>query len=216
MSYLAPRSLAVLLGSFDPPHRGHEWLVARLLEHAEAVLLLLPARHVHKQVLPGLNAPLHERLAMLALLEGREPRLRSRLSDESLFLRLDAALARVLPGTAISFAMGDETFDRLRDSERYFRAAHLAWGPAEARHLERLLPRTLVFGRHGAASGLTVPAEIAAISSTRVRRAAARLEREHAPEARWDRELGSLLAPDVLQHVHDLRPYRVAPVDDPR
>ena len=42
---LTVRSLCGFLGSFDPLHKGHEWIIDQLLKRFDAVLVLIPAVH---------------------------------------------------------------------------------------------------------------------------------------------------------------------------
>ena len=94
--------LGVLLGSFDPPHLGHEWMARHLLERADAVLLLVPAVHYAKRVLPPHTATFGQRLEMLRLVAGRLPgTVVAGLTREVLFVRLERRLRRLLPGTDV-------------------------------------------------------------------------------------------------------------------
>jgi len=188
-------SVGVYLGSFDPLHRGHEWVVAQLLARFGGVLLLLPGRHFHKEVRYPQNATLDQRLELLtAFAQGQGDRVAVGVAGEVLFVRLARALEELLPGVALSFALGDETYSRLADSASYFSRSGLAWTPREAEDLRRICGQAMVFGRTRPGGGfLEVPRAIRAISSTRVRSEVRRLRQENAGAAEsWHR-----LAPQI-------------------
>ena len=198
------RTLCAYLGSFDPPHRGHEWLIAQLLARFETVLVLVPGRHFEKTIRFPFNAALEQRLAMLRLIAARpgNQRLAGGLAREVLFIRLAAHLRREFPQAEISFGMGSDTFERLLDSPRYYARSGLAWTAGDQRALERLQHNVLVFGR--SANGgqtLAVPEAVRRISSTRVRATVKRLRSEQASEADWQAALRPLTAPDVLRYI---------------
>lgn len=204
-------TLGVLLASFDPPHRGHRWIVEQLLARCPRVLLLIPARHFSKTVVPGLNATLGQRLAMLRALARRWPeRVRAEVSDVVLFVDLARTL-ELRPGVGeVVFAMGDETRRLVRDSRRYARRLGRPWTAADDRRLSRVLERALVVDRSDTAGdAVPVPPSLRGISSTRVRATAAGLPRDAAPAA-WPAALGDLLDPEVLALIRGWGLYSAA------
>ncbi|MBN2360271.1 MAG: adenylyltransferase/cytidyltransferase family protein [Deltaproteobacteria bacterium] len=204
-------SIGCILGSFDPPHLGHLAMARALLERCDAALLLLPASHFEKQIAPGVNASLRQRLALLRALAKSAPgRLATGVAGEVLYLRLDSALAARFPDARICLGLGDDSRARLLDSARYFAAAGLAWGDAQERELRALLERTVVFGRHRAAAGsVALPEPVRAISSTRVRQIASALWRAGVDDGIWRRRLASLVTAEVATAMRELELYRV-------
>lgn len=185
-------SLGVYLGSFDPLHRGHEWLAGQLLERCARVLLLVPSVHFHKRIRTTANATLAQRLAMIHCFSKRERGLiLGGVAEEVLFVRLALCLRAVFPAASLTFGMGDDTFDRLLRSRHYFTRQGLAWTPEAAAGLEWVRVRTMVFGRSGNGPGrITVPEPPRGISSTAVRAAVAAgdwaaLEAMVAPDIAW-------------------------------
>lgn len=117
----------VYLGSFDPLHRGHEWVVGQLLDRFDGAIVLVPDRHFHKEVRHPVNATLLRRLEMLtAFAREQAGRVAVGLAGEILFIRLARALETRFPKLEMSFALGDETFSRLRASADYFARSGLA------------------------------------------------------------------------------------------
>jgi cytidyltransferase-like protein len=191
----------VLLGSFDPLHRGHGWVVRHLLRRFDQVLLLVPAVHFEKRVRFPQNATLAQRVRLIERVHGPGGPVLAGITREVLFLRLDAVLARRFPARAVGFAMGQDTHRKLLGSARYHARLGLAWGPAEQRALERLLPRVTVLDREDCPLG-------PAISSTRVRRLAAALQARGAASAEWLRALEPLVQPAVIDFIREQGLYR--------
>ena len=194
-----PPRLACLLGSFDPPHRGHEYLVARLLDRFERVLLLVPRRHFDKGVRAGVNADYSQRLELLGTVCGRHPgRVAAGATDIVLFLELGPALEARFAGTEVVFGMGNDTYARVADSASYYARIGVAIGDEQARDLARLLRRILVFGRSRQRPGdLVVPAALRGVSSTLVRARVRALWQRGAGEDAWQAGLGELVSPEV-------------------
>lgn len=165
------RSLCGYLGSFDPLHKGHEWIVEQLLTRFEAVLLLVPGRHFEKTVQFPRNATLEQRLTMLNLFAASKAgRVLVGLAHEVLFLRLADQLALMFPQADISFAMGNETFAKFLASARYYTRVGLPWTSQDQARLDHLRQRIVVFGRSGTdAHFVPVPEAVRQISSTQVR-----------------------------------------------
>ncbi len=186
------RTLGVIFGSFDPLHRGHEWMVRQLLRRCDRVLLLVPLRHFDKHPVWPVNATFTQRLAMIARLSERSGgRVLGGVTHEALFVRLADELAALFPDAAITFAMGDDTWRRLLRSPEYFARLGLPWTAADAGRLTRLRRRVLAFGRSGDAAGrIRVPAAVRDISSTRIRALAV--------AGADDAALRRFVAPDIL------------------
>ena len=204
------RSLRGVVGSFDPLHRGHQWMVQLLLARFEAVLLLVPARHFSKTVCPPRNATLDQRLEMIQRVypPGPGSRVLCGVATEVLFIRLASVLAESFPAAELSFGMGNDTFGLLLDSASYYRTLGLPWGEAEQRQLRRLRRRVVVFGRSTTgATHVPVPHQLRQVSSTRVRRVAGALWRAQAPAGRWAAELRALVAPPIIRYLREHQLY---------
>lgn len=182
--------VGVLLGSFDPLHRAHTWMANHLLRRFGATALLIPARHFNKTIHFPDNAHLHQRLRMLDLHRQRlKGRIYVGLAREVLFLELVGVLARRLPGVEVWFGLGQGTFGRLLDSERYYRRAGRPWGQRERELLARIRRRVVVFSRGDQVAvgvdPVTLPADLRGLSSTEVRAAAAALWADGAAGRAW-------------------------------
>jgi len=176
-------SLGVILGSFDPLHLGHQWMVDELRARYGGVLLLVPSAHFEKQVRPPRNAALDQRLEMIRRVY--RGRVGCGIAGEVLFVRLLHLLERRFPGRRVGFGMGLDTLGKVRRSARYFARVGLPWGPAEERGLARLLERVVVFERGACPRG-------SEISST--------LVRDLVASGSWDR-LSTLVDPAVIDFV---------------
>ena len=204
------RSVCAVIGSFDPLHRGHQWMVDKLLTRFEAVVLLVPALHFSKTVCPPRNATLDQRLEMIqqVYLPGPGCRVLCGIANEVLFLRLASELARVFPAAEISFAMGNDTYQLFLDSERYFRKLGLPWGRLQQRQLQRLGEQIVVFGRSETGGSFEpVPRQLRQVSSTRVRGISRRLHEAGAVASRWAADLGDLVPPPVTTCIRQLGLY---------
>ncbi len=195
----SPGSVCAVVGSFDPLHRGHMWMVQRLLARFDLVALLVPARHFTKAVCPPHNATLDQRLDMIQRVYPPASRVLCGVAHEVLFVRLAACLERRFPGARVTFAMGNDTFELLADSASYFNRLGLPWGDRERRRLARLAEQVVVFGRSARGARYErVPDDLRAVSSTRVRRAAVSSKCE----------LSALVHPLVLSFIHQHGLYR--------
>ncbi len=194
------QSLCGFLGSFDPFHRGHAWIVETLLERFDAVLLLIPAFHFEKSVRFPLNATFEQRLAMLAsFIRQKQYPIAAGLAHEVLFIRLADCLAERFPNAEIFFGMGNETFERVLASKTYYKRLGLAWTAEEESKLERLRENIVIFGRSGSnAQFIVVPEYVRRISSTGIRETVMELRRASAPEAIWAKKLENIVSPEVL------------------
>lgn len=206
----ASRSIGVYLGSFDPPHRGHEWIATQLLVQCDTVLLLVPATHFHKSIVPPRNATLPQRLEMLALLRATAPdRIGVGVAREVLFLELDCLLQRRWPKADLRYAMGDETREKVLRSQQYYLASHRAWTAAHERRLASLAARLLVFNRSGAANDAAgVAPHVRSASSTRIRAQVAQLAAAGADPHEWAACLDPSLPPGILAAIERMGLYR--------
>jgi cytidyltransferase-like protein len=194
-------SLCGFLGSFDPIHKGHEWMIETLLERFDAVLLLVPGMHFEKQIRFQRNATLEQRLEMLTILANRKKeRIAVGLAYEVLFIRLADDLHQRFPSTAISFGMGNDTYERVLASKTYYERLGLAWNEQEQAKLEQLQKTIVVFGRSSHGHGeIVVPEQVRGISSTLVRETVRELRRTPAPESLWQERLATMISPEILQ-----------------
>jgi len=167
----SPRSVGIYLGSFDPPHRGHVFVVRQLLRRFDAVLVLVAGRHFEKTVRYPLNATYAQRLRMLESAFGTERgRVGIGLAREVLYLRLAALVQERYPRSSVGIGMGDDSYARLMRSKEAFERSGLAWSEREEARLRSLGRKVIVFGRHGCGPAhVTVPEELRCVSSTRVR-----------------------------------------------
>ncbi|MBI5537540.1 MAG: adenylyltransferase/cytidyltransferase family protein [Deltaproteobacteria bacterium] len=204
------RTVGGFLGSFDPPHCGHGWIVARLLDRFEVVVVMLPSFHFEKQVRPPLNATLDQRIEMLQALRATSPdRIHLAVAHEVLYLRLAACLAATFPRAEVGLGMGDDSFRRLLDSRAYFERKAIPWAAAEDHALSRLARHVVVFGRSGALPGaVDVPASIREISSTAVRERIRALRNEGAAPCDWRSRLQGWVLPEVLEAIEQHGLYR--------
>lgn len=165
--------IAVYLGTFDPFHRGHEWVVKQCLACFDGMILLLPNHHFHKNLSAQSRASLEQRLAMVTLGRQYLPDKNIWLgwTDCILYLKLAKSLEKLYPQWAFHYIMGDETFTKVQNSANYYSRLHVPWGAQENSHLKVLLQNTVVLNRSGRnAAGMTCPPPIRSISSTRIRR----------------------------------------------
>ena len=200
----------VYLGSFDPLHRGHEWVIGQLLDRFGGAIVLVPARHFHKEVRYPQNATLEQRLELLvAFARGRGDRIAVGVAGEVLFVRLARALEALLPGVAFSFALGDETYSRLADSASYFSRSGLAWTSQDEADLRKLCRQAVILGRGRWEEGFVkVPATMRTISSTMVRATIGQVRIEQAAVAEAWRRLAPMISWPVWQWIlrHGLYP----------
>eukprot|EP00616_Rhizochromulina_sp_CCMP1243_P007046 CAMPEP_0118982438 /NCGR_PEP_ID=MMETSP1173-20130426/32806_1 /TAXON_ID=1034831 /ORGANISM="Rhizochromulina marina cf, Strain CCMP1243" /LENGTH=237 /DNA_ID=CAMNT_0006932931 /DNA_START=33 /DNA_END=746 /DNA_ORIENTATION=+ len=164
--------IAVMLGSFDPFHRGHQALCSSLLEShgCAAVLLLVPEVHFEKTIEEGKNASLQQRVDMLRALYQGEPRVGYGVAHEVLFVRLAQGLWReAFPSAAeVTFGMGQDRYACMLDSRSYFDTLGLEWTAGDQQELERLRDTCIVFSRDQTTPLLSLPG---GVSSTLVRQA---------------------------------------------
>lgn len=201
-------SVGVYMGSFDPFHKGHQWIAETLLKRCDGLLLLIPGRHYEKTVVWPRNAAFSQRVAMIRNVFDDDRPVAAAVTDEVLFIRLDAWLSRRLPGKKIRFGMGSDTFQKMLDSKRFYAKFGQPWTAADARGLARLARPTLVFGR--SATGpecIRMPRRFRGISSTKVRNRVKRLQRMQAPFWMWRLFLSRILPGAVIAAIRKLGLY---------
>ncbi len=167
----SPECIGVIVGSFDPPHLAHRWMLDQMLQRFEGVLMLIPEQHFEKSIDPPFNATFEQRQRMLRVFAQSAPaRVRFGVTQEILFLLIQRRLSETFSKAQISFGMGDETFRKVVDSESYFTRRGLEWTAREHDDLQNLLATAIVFDRSGNNPGaIEVPFELRSLSSTRVR-----------------------------------------------
>jgi cytidyltransferase-like protein len=206
--FAGTHTLGCYFGSFDPPHRGHVALVRALLEETEAVLLLAPTWHFQKSFTFPAHASPSQRVAMFDKAFSN-PRLLAGTTETLLFLEIDARLQASFPSARVSFAMGDETYHRVRASQRYFVQAGKTWDGSCDAALRDLLSRCLVWNRSGSYGGGRVLPSLPPISSTQARAIAQRLWGSHASVTSWHQALDPLVPPSVVDDIRSSGLYRV-------
>jgi nicotinic acid mononucleotide adenylyltransferase len=197
------RSLCGFVGSFDPLHKSHEWIVDKLLERFDVVLLLIPAFHFEKTVRFPLNATFEQRLEMLtALSKQKGDRIAVGLAHEVLFIRLADCLRQYFPSAEITFGMGNETFEKVLVSEIYYARLGLPWTAEEQAKLEQLQKKIVIFGRSSNNGHfISVPEDLRQISSTRVRETVMELRKTSAPDAMWQKQLEQMISPEIFKFI---------------
>jgi cytidyltransferase-like protein len=205
----SPRSVAGLLGSFDPPHLGHGWIVKQLLDRFDQVALLIPTQHFEKAVRYPANATFEQRLCMLQVLASSAPdRIALGLAHEVLYLRLAAQLRSTFPNATVGFGMGDESYRKLLSTSSYYRRLGLPWTPHDQQSLAELSRHVIVFARTAAVPGsLVVPESVRPLSSTGVRAHVRRLAQQalFPSSTPW---LHGMVLPDVARQIEQYRLYR--------
>lgn len=205
------KCLGVYLGSFDPPHRGHQWLARQLFKRAHKVLILLPRVHPHKKIQYPLNSTLDQRQAMLELAFKEEKAaglLGLGMTREVLFIRLLLCLEEAFPGATILLGMGDETFKSLCESRLYFERLGIPWEEHHERRLASIRQNVFIFGRtNPGREALPVPRKVREISSTQVRTEILRLRDRGVSEEKWGETLDTVICRPVLDYIRENHLY---------
>lgn len=113
--------LGVLPASFNPPTLAHEALVteAGTVEAFDEILLVLDQRAMDKELI---DAPLEDRLLMLLVLFGDDPRVSLGIATQGLFLDKVEALHQVYSqDPQLYFIVGYDTIVRVLDPIYYKR-----------------------------------------------------------------------------------------------
>jgi len=145
------KSLGVYLGSFDPLHAGHEYIIRSMLDRCERVLVCIPSAHPEKPppAMPH-SMPFGVRLDQLRNVfskEFRSGQLGVGMAKEGLFIRLHWLLRGQFPEARIRLAMGNDTWECALASKEYFELRGEPWGEAEEEGLKTLCVDAVVFGR---------------------------------------------------------------------
>jgi len=136
------------LGSFDPPHKGHDLIVQELLKRYEVTLLLVPNTHFEKAVQFPQNMTHDQRVQVLTeLYEQHKRKLGVGLAYEVLFVRLHDQLKTMFPNATVYFGMGNDVYECFLASKEYFAEVGLEWGEEEEKKLREVGKYCLVFGR---------------------------------------------------------------------
>lgn len=191
----APRSVAVLAGSFNPLTRGHTALVeAARREGSDAVVLLLPLRAVDKEGVT--RAAAIDRALVLLEWARRRSGAGVALVNGGLYVEQAALLREQFPSSEVVFVVGHDkivqVFDpryydeRERALEELFRLAAFRVAPRlgqSAAELRALLEEAENAPYAGGVAPLALDADVDALSSTLVRAAIQRGEpwEDHVP-----------------------------------
>lgn len=164
-----PARLGILPGSFNPPTRAHLALAEAALAELDEVVLVLPRSFPHKDYD---GASFAQRAEMLRRMVDRRPRLAAAASDGGLFIEIaDECRAAYGRGVQLAFVCGRDAAERM-----------VGWDYGNPNAINRMLEtfQLLVACRDGAYEPpphlrqhirpLAVPAEVAAISASDVRR----------------------------------------------
>jgi nicotinic acid mononucleotide adenylyltransferase len=111
--------LGVLPASFNPPTSAHEALVSKAgkVVALDESLLVLDQRAMDKE---RIDAPLEDRLLMLLVLFGDDPRISLGIANQGLFLDKVEALHHIYPrDTKLYFIVGYDTIVRVLDPIYY-------------------------------------------------------------------------------------------------
>jgi nicotinamide-nucleotide adenylyltransferase len=174
--------LGVLPASFNPPTSAHHALVREASEAVafNEILMVLDQRAMDKELI---DAPLEDRLLMLLVLFGDDPRISLGIANQGLFLDKVEALHQVYPrDTQFYFIVGYDTIMRVLDP-RYYEARDEALhalfsqarflvanrGDRDERDLKELLGREENRPFSARITSLTLSPAVARISSSEVR-----------------------------------------------
>jgi nicotinic acid mononucleotide adenylyltransferase len=97
-------------GAFNPPTRAHLTLARAALEHAGAVLFILPSILPHKEYT---GATLEQRTAMLTRLTAGEGRLGTAIADGGLYIDIAREAQALFPGAQIKLLCGRDAAERI-------------------------------------------------------------------------------------------------------
>lgn len=176
--------LGVLPASFNPPTLAHRALVAeaRKWERLDEVLVLLDIRAMDKR---PVEASFEDRLRMIRLAFGRDPKVSIGLSNRGLFVEKLEALRGWYPeGVELFFIVGFDTILRVLDEKYYpnrtealdhlfnqcrFLVANR--GLMDEGAFLRLFRRPENRAYRGRVSFFTLPGELSTLSSSEIREA---------------------------------------------
>jgi nicotinate-nucleotide adenylyltransferase len=108
---MIPARLGILPGAFNPPTRAHLALARAALEVVDEVLFILPRRLPHKEY-SGVS--FEDRLALVGLAIGSEPRFSAAASDGGLFIDIARECREAYgPVPKLSFLCGRDAAERI-------------------------------------------------------------------------------------------------------
>lgn len=206
------KTLGCFLGSFDPFHKGHEWITEKLLTLYDAAILWIPAVHFEKKALYPENATYEQRLDMLtAYCTTQKGRLGLGLTREVLFIRLHDAITGLFPGIHVYWGMGEDTYHRFRLSKEYYPRMGIDWTAADARKLNEMNRHITVFSRSGNATRfIRPPKAIQSISSTTIRKKVFDLHAGNVSGKEWHRRLTPMVRPEIIDYIQTHKIYTSA------
>jgi nicotinate-nucleotide adenylyltransferase len=149
--------LGIFGGTFDPPHVGHLLAASDAIEHLGLDLLVFVPAAVQPLKVARDTAPARDRLAMVSLTVGRDPRLASdavELDREGLSYTVDTLreFGRRYPSAERYFLVGADvlgTFAQWREPQTVLELATLAVLTRRAEGGDGALAQSPVAGRRG-------------------------------------------------------------------
>ncbi len=202
---LAPGTLGVLSGTFNPPTRAHLALGIAAVSQlgVSEVLFVLPIAPPHKS---RLEAPLEHRAEMLVRAVGGDPRFSAAISTHGLFTDICRALEPEYPrDTRVIFLLGRDAAERIllrwpyADPDRAFEEMFARFECAVAERDGRFeLPGSATAARHrDKIHSLALPEACGRLSATLARARAAAGE-----------PLDDIVVPEVAAYISGCGLYR--------
>jgi len=147
--YKRAKTVGCILGSFDPPHKGHDQMVRELFSRYDVVVLLLPNIHFEKEVKFPKNMTHMQRVDILTKLYVNElkGRVGIGIAYEVTFLKLWDQLREVFPNATVYFGMGNDVFECFLASKEYYTEIGRKWSENEEKKISEVGKHCLVFGR---------------------------------------------------------------------
>lgn len=197
-------SVCGYMGSFDPPHRGHQWISSYLADRFELVVLLVPIIHFEKSIVYPHNALIPQRIGMLDIMGERiRERTVAAVTSEILFLEIELLMSAIWPDATINFGMGSDTYGKFLNSERYYRRCGKAWRDRECERVRNLTSRIVVFNRTKRfENGVDVPEPLRMISSTTIRCLIGELRATEAPLSDWTTALMKMVPEAMIPFLY--------------
>ena len=106
----APRRLAILAGSFNPPTRAHLALAEAALTFADEVLFVLPKVFPHKEYL---GATLDQRISLLQTATAGNKNWSIGIADQGLFIEIANEAKPHYPQSELWFVCGRDAAERI-------------------------------------------------------------------------------------------------------
>jgi len=147
--YKNAKTVGCILGSFDPPHKGHDQIVRELFSRYDVVLLLLPNIHFEKDVHFPKNMTHMQRVEILTRLYAEEfkGRVGIGIAYEVTFLKLWDQLRELFSNATVYFGMGNDVYECFLASKEYYAEIGRNWSENEEKKLLEVGKHCLVFGR---------------------------------------------------------------------